>query len=167
MDYINEFALVIAGMVIGASLAFFFRKNQAKDQEIANRLDELNNDFADYQTEVQQHFAKSAELFNQLTKDYVNIHQHLASGAQSLAQGKNGNVLTKETTFLPLTENKEPIDLENDSAISEIMEQIQQPEKTTSDISGTVTDKKNKSLKNDEFTPFDPAEENALNTENS
>lgn len=167
MDYINEIALIVSGMVIGASIAFFYRTHRTKDQEIANRLDELNNDFADYQSEVQQHFAKSAELFNQLTKDYVNIHQHLASGAQSLGQGKNGNVLTQETTFLPLTENKEAINFESDSTISEIMEQIQQPEKTTSDISGTVTDNKNKPIKNDNFSPFDPAEENALNTENS
>lgn len=166
MDYLTASALVLTGIVIGAALTILFRKKQTQDEELAKRLDELNTDFADYQTEVQQHFSKSADLFNQLTKDYANVHQHLATGAQSLAQTKNGNLLSDETGFLPLSENTENVELEGDSTVSSIIEKIQSSDSSDSDISGTVTETKNETAEKISSTASANSKNNSLNTEN-
>ena len=51
-------------------------------------LSELQQQQHDYQHEVTDHFSETAELLNQLTNSYKDVHNHLAKGAATLCQGE-------------------------------------------------------------------------------
>jgi len=75
-------ALCIGGLIGAIISRSFFPPEQQKKMEESLRASqqELNQ----YQTEVTQHFADTAQLVNNLTADYKKVHDHLANGALKL-----------------------------------------------------------------------------------
>lgn len=85
MDVAGILAIFIGGFALGALSSHLFRGDR-RDQTLSKRLDEVHAEFANYQESVDQHFAKTADLINDLTDSYVEVHQHLARGAQTLSK---------------------------------------------------------------------------------
>lgn len=86
MDWVSGFILMLGGAVIGGVIVYFARPDRQKDQVLSKRLDEVHSEFAAYQQSVDAHFAKTAELVNKLSEDYIAVHQHLSQGAQTLVK---------------------------------------------------------------------------------
>lgn len=86
MDWVNGFILMLGGAVIGGVIVYLARTERQKDQVLSKRLDEVHSEFAAYQQSVDAHFAKTAELVNKLSEDYIAVHQHLSQGAQTLVK---------------------------------------------------------------------------------
>ncbi|MDH3637481.1 MAG: DUF1043 family protein [Gammaproteobacteria bacterium] len=70
---------VLAGFVIGY-LVFYRRVRRDADRSAAR----IQSESDAYRQQVEQHFAKTAELFEGVTNEYRQLYQHLATGAQSL-----------------------------------------------------------------------------------
>ena len=76
-----------AGLLLG-------RRTSADGQRLRDterKLDQLTQDKRAYEEEVVEHFTQTAALLNTLTESYRNVHNHLASGAETLCH-ENGPV---------------------------------------------------------------------------
>lgn len=76
---------IAIGIIIGAALSKILNRGP-KTAELQQKLEDTQEQFDSYQKEVGTHFQKTAELVNQLTQSYREVHEHLSKGAQELAQ---------------------------------------------------------------------------------
>ncbi len=74
---------LVGGIVIGLILARVLRR--AAPGKTQRQLDELQERFDSYQSEVVSHFNTTANLVKKLTQNYQDVQQHLAQGAERLA----------------------------------------------------------------------------------
>jgi uncharacterized membrane-anchored protein YhcB (DUF1043 family) len=78
--------LFAAGLLVGG---FWFRRRD----EDRTRAVRLEKDLADaraeherYRASVSEHFARSSDLFRDLTNQYTSLYRHLAEGARDLGR---------------------------------------------------------------------------------
>ncbi|MEH6910931.1 MAG: DUF1043 family protein [Oceanicoccus sp.] len=127
----------IVGTVIGYLIA---QKTGASNQTKAileQQLEELQKQQQNYQNEVSDHFVETAQLFNQLTNSYRDVHNHLAGGAQKLAGESATNslaALSDESQSALVTDNQE-----ND--ITYRGENVLETETTTTDVADDEPEK--------------------------
>lgn len=97
--YPLEFVIPVAvgAAVLGVIIGYLACKKMGaslKEQALLQQqIEELQNQQQNYRSEVSDHFAETAQLFNQLTNSYRNVHNHLAEGAQKLAGESDTNTL--------------------------------------------------------------------------
>ena len=81
---------LILGGLIGGALGWYLALNSRSDNkrrvimDLESQLDQARQSRADYEAEVTEHFAQTAELLHQLTDDYRAVYSHLAKGADQL-----------------------------------------------------------------------------------
>ena len=97
-------ALVAAGAAAGYFLAlnnFDKQRDKLKDE-----LERARAELKEQREKVDNHFLKTAQLFNRLTDDYREIYEHLATGAQTLCSPQIGTpqLDQPETRVLPAIE---------------------------------------------------------------
>ncbi|MGK0499513.1 MAG: uncharacterized membrane-anchored protein YhcB (DUF1043 family) [Oceanicoccus sp.] len=78
-------AATIIGLAIGFVIAQRLAPSQTSQRQLETHLTEMQEQQENYQHEVSEHFVETADLLNQLTSSYRNVHNHLAKGAQQLA----------------------------------------------------------------------------------
>lgn len=83
--------LITAGttFIVGGLLSLLLTRSlsasEQKTRNLETRLQEAEESLANYQQEVTEHFAETAQLVNNLTKNYKEVHEHLAGSALKLA----------------------------------------------------------------------------------
>ncbi len=92
-------AASLSGVVLGAFLHKQFGNAGSKARDLSQKLEEARENNERYQRNVADHFSKTATLLNDLTLQYRDIHQHLASGADELCKDESGESLL---TGLPI-----------------------------------------------------------------
>ncbi len=98
----------IIGLIIGRASGSPEQRNQLqKDLDSTNR--ELNR----YKEQVTDHFSRTAELVNNLTESYRDVHQHLAKSADSLCDGEP--LLNRLEQPMPSNALEDSEDTENNS----------------------------------------------------
>jgi len=80
------FSLVL-GVVCGLLFGRATNAPYQEAQELKDSLKTAQYELETYKSEVSQHFTKTAELVNEMTDNYRNVHSHLAAGAQTLTAG--------------------------------------------------------------------------------
>ncbi len=82
----------VAGLVVGLGLGLLLGQRTStagqKHREVERKLDQVLQDKKAYEDEVVEHFSETAQLLNQLTSSYRDVHNHLAGGAEQLCMGK-------------------------------------------------------------------------------
>jgi uncharacterized membrane-anchored protein YhcB (DUF1043 family) len=73
----------VGGIIIGLILARVLRR--AAPGKTQRQLDDLQERFDSYQSEVVSHFNTTAGLVKKLTQNYQDVQQHLSQGAERLA----------------------------------------------------------------------------------
>ena len=103
----------IAGCLLSLLLNRSLSTSEKKSRALESRLEETEEKFSLYQQEVTDHFAQTAQLVNNLTQNYKDVHEHLAGSAlklanvdisrQLLSTGVNDDTQTldDETSFQP------------------------------------------------------------------
>ena len=83
----NIWLLLALALVAGTAIGFFIsRRVPARTPDRTQQLlDELQERFDNYQTDVISHFNTTATLVGKLTQSYQDVQQHLAEGASQLA----------------------------------------------------------------------------------
>ena len=82
-------ALFIGGG-IGGFVGWYVAMNNRGDNkrkvimDLESQLDQAAQSRADYEAEVAEHFAQTADLLHKLTDDYRAVYTHLADGAEQL-----------------------------------------------------------------------------------
>lgn len=98
----------IVGFAVGGVVMFFIMHNNQfskKDTEVEQKLN-------DYQDNVEQHFAKTADLIDHLTDSYKQVFEHLSDSAKELLteeqiQRQLMNRKDREVTLNYLTQSDE------------------------------------------------------------
>lgn len=75
----------IIGGLLSLQLTRSLSASEQKTRSLEARLQDAEESLANYQQEVTEHFAETAQLVNNLTQDYKEVHQHLAGSALKLA----------------------------------------------------------------------------------
>lgn len=88
MEWYTIAIILVVGLVSGFIIGHNTNSGNRKSRKLDEELQKTRQEMADYRTEVQQHFTKSAELVNELTASYCAVYEHLANGAQMLVGSK-------------------------------------------------------------------------------
>ena len=75
----------IAGGLLSLILNRTLSSGEQKTRSLETRLQQAEENLSGYQQEVTEHFAETAQLVNNLTQSYRDVHQHLAGSALKLA----------------------------------------------------------------------------------
>ena len=84
MEQSNIWILTLVALAVGVLIGFLLGRVKGGSQGLAEERDQVRNELESYRTQVTDHFAATAELVNGLTEQYRRVHQHLATGAQTL-----------------------------------------------------------------------------------
>ncbi len=76
----------LAGILCGALVYHLLSGAKSRSGRLESQLDELQQEFKEYQARVGDHFTTSAHLINKLTDTYRDVHEHLANGAEDLCK---------------------------------------------------------------------------------
>jgi len=83
-DWMSElvyiFVTAFLGMLLGMLLMYLMRKNNKPNTEVKEVQEKLDG----YQQEVEKHFAKTADLIDNLTNSYKEVFEHLSESAENL-----------------------------------------------------------------------------------
>jgi len=79
---------LLVGLLAGIMGGRWTSKDAQRYREVERKLDQVMQDKKTFEDEVVDHFADTAKLLNNLTESYRDVHNHLATGAASLCQGK-------------------------------------------------------------------------------
>jgi uncharacterized membrane-anchored protein YhcB (DUF1043 family) len=81
--------LTLAGLIAGIFIGIFFNQRKGKQSlrqaDLERQVQDMQQQQQGYQEEVGNHFQQTAELLNQLTDSYKDVHTHLSKGAHLLA----------------------------------------------------------------------------------
>jgi|TARA_B110000116_G_scaffold113580_1_gene98672 uncharacterized membrane-anchored protein YhcB (DUF1043 family) len=99
-------ALACTGL--GAVISLLVMRNsshQQNNRQLQDSLQQAEGNLQGYQQEVSDHFTKTAELINNLTQDYKDVHEHLANSALKLSNAElSRSFIESANSQLPTSE---------------------------------------------------------------
>lgn len=75
---------MLLGSMLGSIATYLATTRNRKTHELQQELSQLRERFTDYRDQVTQHFMRTSELVQEMTRSYRDVYEHLASGAQHL-----------------------------------------------------------------------------------
>lgn len=98
--------IVLIALLAGAGLCYlalnYFGTHRQLNKNLAEKLQQAEKSHADYQTQVTEHFIETSKRVNNLTKNYKEVHEYLASSAMKLANPNlSQNILAEANSHLP------------------------------------------------------------------
>jgi len=82
MEWLLYIALFVAGFA-GGYIFQIYRNSDSRVRELESHLHDLQGKYESYQESVTTHFSHSAQLVNNLTNAYREVHEHLQKGAHA------------------------------------------------------------------------------------
>ena len=76
----------LAGLLFGVLLYHLFSGSKSRNGKLESQLQDLQDEFKEYQEQVGDHFSTTAHLINKLTDTYRDVHEHMANGADKLCE---------------------------------------------------------------------------------
>jgi len=119
MDWFTAAAFVL-GVAAGALTMYLLRRRFNDTQALRGKLSELQAELENYRAQVDEHFERTADLFQEVTQKYRSLHDHLAQGATGLTRGSKRltSVELPEKSLLPAQPRQQPIDASQTGAPS-------------------------------------------------
>ncbi|RTE65934.1 DUF1043 family protein [Amphritea opalescens] len=89
MEENSVWIIGIVALLAGALIGYLMGRSgdTSSQKKLTNELNEAQRDLSDYKEKINGHFEKTAELVNNLTESYKQVHQHLAQGSETLCMG--------------------------------------------------------------------------------
>lgn len=86
----SETILIVLGAIgflaAGTGLGYWLAQLRARGESA--KAGEVQQQFDDYRQEVSQHFGRTAEHFKAIGREYRELYEHMASGADSLCDSE-------------------------------------------------------------------------------
>ena len=102
-------AIFAAGMAFGGLLGYMLLPGERRARKLQIELDEVRREAAGYKANVSKHFHRTAELVSGLTNSYKAVYDHLAGGAQNLAEiPVGGHAIRFAETKLLVEDSEQP-----------------------------------------------------------
>ena len=86
MDW-HTVAAFVLGAAAGALVIYLLRHRFNDTQVLRSRLSDLQSELESYRSQVDEHFERTSDLFQEVTQKYRSLHDHLAQGATGLTRG--------------------------------------------------------------------------------
>ena len=86
MDW-HTVAAFVLGAAAGALAIYLLRHRFNDTQVLRSRLSDLQSELESYRSQVDEHFGRTSDLFQEVTQKYRTLHDHLAQGATGLTRG--------------------------------------------------------------------------------
>jgi uncharacterized membrane-anchored protein YhcB (DUF1043 family) len=148
----------IIGLIIGRASS-----SPEERKKLQKELDSTQRELNSYKEEVTDHFARTAELVNNLTESYREVHQHLAQSADNLCDSdKLSHRLEQPMSNNALEQNEpEPEQTAEQPEDTKESDQLEPPKdyapKTDPDAEGTLSENFGLQSGNDETLEHDPS----------
>jgi uncharacterized membrane-anchored protein YhcB (DUF1043 family) len=95
-------------VVVAAAAGFLFGKKNSSNEAEKNRLEQLlkekTTELDAFHSKVNNHFEKTAELFNHVSDSYQSLYDHMAKSSTQLCASQTFQVLPKSTESETATE---------------------------------------------------------------
>ena len=75
---------VLIGILLGSIATYLLVARDRRTHELQLELNQLTERFTEYRDQVTQHFMRTSELVQEMTRSYRDVYEHLAAGAQNL-----------------------------------------------------------------------------------
>ncbi|MEC5319958.1 Z-ring associated protein ZapG [Brenneria populi subsp. brevivirga] len=110
-----EYALIglIAGIIIGAVAMRFGNRKMRQQQALQHELEKSKAELEEYRQELVGHFARSAELLDNMARDYRQLYQHMAKSSNNLLPDVPGqdNPFKYRLTEAEADNDQAPVDM--------------------------------------------------------
>jgi uncharacterized membrane-anchored protein YhcB (DUF1043 family) len=74
----------LLGTMLGSIATYLLVARNRRTHQLRLELNQLTERFTEYRDQVTQHFMRTSELVQEMTRSYRDVYEHLASGAQHL-----------------------------------------------------------------------------------
>lgn len=113
-----EYALIclVFGIIIGAVAMRFGNCRLRQQQALQHELDKSKTELEKYRQELVSHFAYSAELLDNVARDYRQMYQHLAKSSNNLLPDlpKQANPFCYQLTEAEADNDQAPVAISRD-----------------------------------------------------
>ena len=113
-----EYALIglVVGLIIGAVAMRFGNRKLRQQRSQQYELEKTKAELADYREELTSHFAQSAELLDNMARDYRQLYQHMAIGSNDLLPNLPGekNPFAYQLTESEADNDQAPVQMPRD-----------------------------------------------------
>jgi uncharacterized membrane-anchored protein YhcB (DUF1043 family) len=75
---------LLLGIMLGSIATYLLVARNRRTHQLQLELNQLTERFTEYRDQVTQHFMRTSELVQEMTRSYRDVYEHLASGAQHL-----------------------------------------------------------------------------------
>ncbi|ATF09899.1 Z-ring associated protein ZapG [Candidatus Enterovibrio altilux] len=84
MAWINILIFVSIGIVIGSCIARLTMRNNAQQKNLKKELKQSRYELEQYRQKFSDHFTQSAELLDNISRDYTKLYQRMAITSEEL-----------------------------------------------------------------------------------
>ena len=113
-----EYGLIglVIGIIVGAVVMRFGNKKLREQRSMQYELEKSKAELADYREELTNHFARSAELLDNMAHDYRQLYQHMAKGSNDLLPNLPGekNPCAYQLTEAEADNDQAPVQMPRD-----------------------------------------------------
>lgn len=96
--------MLIAGGIIGLAIGRYQSPNTRAKKEMEERLEKTQAQMNEYQRQVADHFAETANLVHNMNQSYKKVHEHLADSALKLTNPEISRQILEAANNGPLLE---------------------------------------------------------------
>ncbi|MFD2178817.1 Z-ring associated protein ZapG [Veronia pacifica] len=109
MTLINALVFLIIGIVIGFFLSRLTSGNPSQQKELKKDLEKSRYELAQYRQDLVDHFSHSAELLDNISKDYSKLYKHMANVSSEMVPDlpPQDNPFTKKISKIADVSDKE------------------------------------------------------------
>lgn len=156
MEENSVWIIGIVTLLAGALIGYLMGRSgdTSNQKKLTTQLNEAQRELSDYKEKVNGHFEKTAELVNNLTESYKQVHQHLAQGSEALCLGEHSPDKLSSEIQPRITESAQT---ESTEAISEL-----KPTSATTEAVDSVTEEPVIVEPPRDYAPKKPDEEGTL-----
>lgn len=87
--------IALGALLLGIGIGYWLHACSPEVCKAKEDLEQLQVEYEDYRNRVDQHFNRSAELFQEMTLSYKAVYDHLAGGVQDLCGATGQHTLGK------------------------------------------------------------------------
>ena len=120
-------AIFAAGLAFGGLIAYLLLPGERRARRLEAELEQVRKETTEYKSRVSRHFHRTAELVSGLTNSYKAVYDHLAGGAQELAEVPDGSRALAFADPKLLVEQTAPASAPADPADGTVPDSAQSP----------------------------------------
>lgn len=111
MDWLNALILVVIGIFIGFMAAWLMMRENTQHKDMKKALEKAQNDLEECRQALVDHFSESADLLDNISRDYNKLYQRMAKASSTLMkhQPEQDNPFTQRIVHVTTIDDVEPV----------------------------------------------------------